>query len=119
MVYNNILEAIGHTPMIRLNRINKPGSAEILVKFEGLYDRKGESFEAKCHNFDTESPYTNMYKEPRKYVPKKGANVYVTIDKNGGEITSMVNMDKDFEQKLQKTPDKIKYDCNGAYFEEK
>ena len=36
MVYNNILEAIGHTPMIRLNRINKPGSAEILVKFEGL-----------------------------------------------------------------------------------
>ncbi len=36
MVYNNILEAIGHTPMIRLNRINKPGNAEILVKFEGL-----------------------------------------------------------------------------------
>lgn len=36
MVYNNILEAIGHTPMIRLNRMHKPGSAEILVKFEGL-----------------------------------------------------------------------------------
>lgn len=36
MVYNNILEAMGHTPMIRLNRINKPGNAEILVKFEGL-----------------------------------------------------------------------------------
>lgn len=36
MVYNNILEAIGHTPMIRLNRLNKPGNAEILVKFEGL-----------------------------------------------------------------------------------
>ena len=36
MVYNNILEAIGHTPMIRLNRMNKPGNAEILVKFEGL-----------------------------------------------------------------------------------
>ena len=36
MVYNNILEAIGHTPIIRLNRMNKPGNAEVLVKFEGL-----------------------------------------------------------------------------------
>ena len=36
MIYNNILEAMGHTPIIRLNRMNKPGNAEILVKFEGL-----------------------------------------------------------------------------------
>ena len=36
MVCNNILEAIGHTPIIRLNRMHRPGSAEILVKFEGL-----------------------------------------------------------------------------------
>lgn len=36
MIYNNILEAMGHTPMIRLNKMNKPGYAEILVKFEGL-----------------------------------------------------------------------------------
>lgn len=36
MVYQNILEAIGHTPMIRLNRMVEPDSAEILVKFEGL-----------------------------------------------------------------------------------
>lgn len=36
MVYDNVLQAIGHTPMIRLNRMNKPGNAEILVKFEGL-----------------------------------------------------------------------------------
>jgi len=36
MICNSILDAIGHTPMIRLNRINKPGNAEILVKFEGL-----------------------------------------------------------------------------------
>ena len=27
---------MGHTPLIRLNRMNKPGNAEILVKFEGL-----------------------------------------------------------------------------------
>lgn len=36
MIYNNVLEAIGHTPMIRLNRMNEPGNAEVLVKFEGL-----------------------------------------------------------------------------------
>lgn len=36
MIYNNILEAIGHTPMIKLNRIKKKGSADIYVKFEGL-----------------------------------------------------------------------------------
>ncbi|MBE6788597.1 MAG: cysteine synthase A [Ruminococcaceae bacterium] len=36
MICNNILEAIGNTPMIRLNNITEPDSAEILVKFEGL-----------------------------------------------------------------------------------
>ena len=36
MIYDNVLDAIGHTPIIRLNRIVEKGSAEILVKFEGL-----------------------------------------------------------------------------------
>ena len=36
MVYNNVLEAVGHTPMIRLNRMVEPDSAEVLVKFEGV-----------------------------------------------------------------------------------
>lgn len=36
MIYNSVLEAIGHTPMIRLNHMAEEGSAEILVKFEGL-----------------------------------------------------------------------------------
>jgi len=36
MIYNNVLEAIGHTPMIRLNKIVEEDSAEILVKFEAL-----------------------------------------------------------------------------------
>ena len=36
MVYNNILEAIGHTPIVRLNRMVEKGSAEVLVKYEGL-----------------------------------------------------------------------------------
>ena len=36
MIYNNILEAMGHTPMVRLNKLPEPGSAEILVKVEAL-----------------------------------------------------------------------------------
>lgn len=36
MVYNNVLEAIGHTPMIRLRNMVGPDSAQILVKFEAL-----------------------------------------------------------------------------------
>ena len=36
MICNNILEAMGNTPLIRLNRMTDPEDAEILVKFEGL-----------------------------------------------------------------------------------
>lgn len=36
MIYNNVLEAVGHTPMIRLNRMTDENSAQVLVKFEGL-----------------------------------------------------------------------------------
>ena len=36
MIYNNVLEAVGQTPLIRLNRMVDEDSADILVKFEGL-----------------------------------------------------------------------------------
>lgn len=36
MVYSNVLEAIGNTPLIRLSKIVPEDSAEILVKYEGL-----------------------------------------------------------------------------------
>ena len=36
MVYNNILEAVGNTPMIRLCRMPEEGSAQVLVKMEAL-----------------------------------------------------------------------------------
>lgn len=36
MIYNNILDAVGHTPIVRLNNMVDDDSAEILVKFEGL-----------------------------------------------------------------------------------
>ena len=36
MIYNNVLEAVGQTPLIRLNRMVDKDSADILVKFEAL-----------------------------------------------------------------------------------
>ena len=36
MIYNNVLECMGQTPIIRLNRMVEEDSAEVLVKFEGL-----------------------------------------------------------------------------------
>ena len=36
MIYNNVLEAVGHTPMIRLNRMTGEDCAQVLVKYEGL-----------------------------------------------------------------------------------
>ena len=36
MIYDNVLDAMGQTPIIRLNKMNDDDSAEVLVKFEGL-----------------------------------------------------------------------------------
>ena len=36
MICNTILDAMGNTPIIRLNHMTSPDDAEILVKFEGL-----------------------------------------------------------------------------------
>lgn len=36
MIYRNILEAVGHTPLIELKNIPTPDMARVLVKFEGL-----------------------------------------------------------------------------------
>ena len=36
MIYNNVLEAMGHTPLVRLNRLADDGMAQILVKYEGV-----------------------------------------------------------------------------------
>lgn len=36
MVCKSILDAVGNTPLVRLNRLPEEGSAEILVKVESL-----------------------------------------------------------------------------------
>lgn len=36
MVYNNVLEAMGNTPLIKLQRMTTPDMADIIVKFEAI-----------------------------------------------------------------------------------
>ena len=36
MIYQNILDAMGHTPMVQLSRMVPEGAARVLVKYEGL-----------------------------------------------------------------------------------
>ena len=36
MVYENVLEAVGNTPLVKLQHMGDPDGAEILVKYEGL-----------------------------------------------------------------------------------
>ena len=36
MIFSNILDAVGNTPMVKLQRLAEEGSADILVKYEGL-----------------------------------------------------------------------------------
>ncbi len=36
MIYNTVLDAVGNTPIIRLNHMTGPEDAEVLVKYEGI-----------------------------------------------------------------------------------
>ncbi len=36
MIFENILDAVGNTPLIRLNHMTNPEDAEVLVKYEGI-----------------------------------------------------------------------------------
>ena len=36
MIYNNILETIGNTPMVRINRMSPNPQVEIYAKLEGF-----------------------------------------------------------------------------------
>ena len=98
---------------------NQRGNRTQLVELEGLYNNSDKKYEAQCHNFKSIFPWdTPLVGGDVNYSPKKGQRVFVTIDRPNGKITSMTVMDKEFENKLQNTPQKLKYNYNGAYFED-
>ena len=98
---------------------NRRGNRTQLVKLTGLYHNSNKKYEAKCYNFKGFFPWdVPEVGGAVNYSPKKGQRVFVTIDHPNGEITSLVIMDSEFENKLQKTPQKIKYNYSGAYFKD-
>lgn len=97
---------------------NQSGNRILEVKFEGLYENAGQKYEAKCRNFKKRFPLDVPLVGVKSYNPKRGNRVFVTIDYNGGEITSLVKMDEKFEKNLQSSPQLLKFDSIGAYFEE-
>ena len=96
---------------------NDGGNRTQKVTFEGLYTNENIVYEGICHNFKKRMPWNVPMLGLRFYYPKKGERVFVTIEKDGGEITSLILMDKTFENKIKNYPSKIKYDSSGAYFE--
>ena len=98
---------------------NRKGNRVQLVKLDGLYNNSGEKYEAECRNFKGIFPWDKpLIGGGVNYYPQKGQRVFVTIDHPNGKITSMTIMDEEFENKLQETPQELKYDYNGAYFED-
>ena len=54
MIYHNILDAMGHTPMVQLRRMVPEGAARVLVKYEGL--NVGASIKTRvAYNMDMEA----------------------------------------------------------------
>lgn len=69
-ICNNVLETIGHTPLVRLNRLPVPGSAEVLVKLESfnpmrsVKDRIGSAMIAAAEQESKITPGKTMLVEP-------------------------------------------------------
>ncbi|HIZ74136.1 MAG TPA: cysteine synthase A [Candidatus Mediterraneibacter stercoravium] len=73
MIYNNILEAMGNTPLIRLSRMADKDSAQILVKFEGL--NVGGSIKTRtAYNMIREAEKKGLIKEDTIIVEPTSGN---------------------------------------------
>ena len=73
VIYHNILEAMGNTPLIRLNRMADEESAQILVKFEGL--NVGGSIKTRtAYNMIREAEKQGLIKEDTIIVEPTSGN---------------------------------------------
>lgn len=91
MIYNNVLEAIGHTPMIRLNRMTEPDSAEILVKYEGV--NIGGSIK-------TRTAYNMLLEAEKAGVLKKDSIIVEPTSGNQGIGIALVGAVKGYQVKI-------------------
>src|SRR5215813_13656168 len=70
LIASNMLELIGHTPLVRLNRVPAPNSAEVLVKLESfnpmwsVKDRIGAAMVNAAENDGKIKPCKSTIVEP-------------------------------------------------------
>lgn len=103
-VYNNILELIGHTPMVRLNAVTKDLDGQFFVKMEAA--NPGHSTKDRIAKHIIEAA-------ERKGLLKPGATIVETTSGNTGFSIAMVSIIKGYQCILavsDKTkPEKIAY----------
>lgn len=88
MVYRNILEAIGHTPIIELSRMVEPQMARVLVKYEGL--NVGGSIK-------TRTAYNMILKAEEDGILKKDSIIVEPTSGNQGIGLALVGAVKGYE----------------------
>lgn len=88
MIYNNILECMGNTPMIRLNRMNTEDAAQVLVKFEGL--NVGGSIKARTADYMIE-------RAEKDGVLKKGMTIVEPTSGNQGISLALIGAVKGYK----------------------
>ncbi|MDL2236726.1 cysteine synthase A [Christensenellaceae bacterium OttesenSCG-928-K19] len=88
MICNTVLDAIGHTPLIRLNNMTKEGSAKILVKYEGL--NIGGSIK-------TRTAYNMIVKAERDGTLRPGSVIVEATSGNQGIGLALVGAVKGYE----------------------
>ncbi len=91
MIFNNILEAIGNTPIIRLSHLSEPDSAEILVKFEGM--NVGGSIK-------TRTAYNMICNAERRGVINKDTVIVEPTSGNQGIGLALVGAVKGYKTKI-------------------
>ena len=101
VIYNNILEAMGNTPLIRLSRMADEESAQILVKFEGL--NVGGSIKTRtAYNMIREAEEKGLIKEDTIIVEPTSGNQGIGLALVGavqGYQTKIIMPDTDSEER--------------------
>ena len=100
--YNNILELIGNTPLIKLNKVTASFSGDFYAKVEGF--NPGHSAKDRIANFIIEEA-------ERKGILKEGSTIIETTSGNTGFSIAMASIVKGYDCILavssKSSPDKI------------
>lgn len=100
MIYSNILEAMGHTPLIQLNHMVEEDSARILVKFEGL--NVGGSIK-------TRTAYNMIKVAEEQGLLKKDSIIVEPTSGNQGIGLALIGAVKGYQTKII-MPDSVSYE---------